>query len=240
MVWDKLTDWIADPHLEKENIDKYREILCQLHGILVIDDFLHEERAHSLRLALEGDIVFEQKYSHFRKRERVSKRVSKEEWLSSCKKERFFTHLEAIGPKLGKELSIQFLNHLFFCKILGSSAFCNYFGRVCGRSLSGLQRINGKILRKEHFLRPHSDNTPGRALCASYYLSIDWKKEYGGELYLYDKGKVESIIDPLFNRLVLFNPSQSSVHGVGPMNLEVSDWPRYNYSFWFRQQDDSE
>ena len=27
MVWDKLTDWIADPHLEMENIDKYREIL---------------------------------------------------------------------------------------------------------------------------------------------------------------------------------------------------------------------
>jgi len=47
------------------------------------------------------------------------------------------------------------------------------------------------------------------------YLNKDWKSEFGGGLELWDNAMAvrEHDIVPLFNRCVIFNTTQSSMHG---------------------------
>lgn len=54
-----------------------------------------------------------------------------------------------------------------------------------------------------------------RRINAIIYLNKDWKKEYGGNLELWDKqmSKCEAQIEPIFNRCVVFNTDHDSNHG---------------------------
>lgn len=47
------------------------------------------------------------------------------------------------------------------------------------------------------------------------YLNKDWKSEYGGQLELWDRGMnaAEEVVDPVFNRCVIFNTDSDSYHG---------------------------
>lgn len=89
-----------------------------------------------------------------------------------------------------------------------------------------------------HFLNPHLDNSHDgeqenyRVLNLLYYVSLDWKAEYGGNLELWDQHVTRPIeIPSLFNRLVLMSTNDKSWHSV---NEVKSDRPRYcisNYYF---------
>jgi Rps23 Pro-64 3,4-dihydroxylase Tpa1-like proline 4-hydroxylase len=89
-----------------------------------------------------------------------------------------------------------------------------------------------------HFLNPHLDNSHDgdqknyRVLNLLYYVSPDWKGEYGGNLELWDEGVKEPVEVPsLFNRLVLMSTNDKSWHSV---NEVKADRPRYcisNYYF---------
>lgn len=53
-----------------------------------------------------------------------------------------------------------------------------------------------------------------RRLNVILYLNKDWKPEYGGELQLWDRDLTRpTIIEPIFNRLVAFEISDTSFHG---------------------------
>lgn len=54
-----------------------------------------------------------------------------------------------------------------------------------------------------------------RRLNVLIYLNKDWQAEYGGNLELWDQSmkNQEDIIEPLFNRSVIFNTDQKSYHG---------------------------
>lgn len=54
-----------------------------------------------------------------------------------------------------------------------------------------------------------------RRLNAIIYLNKDWKKEYGGNLELWDSGMTTCLkqIEPIYNRCVIFNTDQDSNHG---------------------------
>lgn len=60
-----------------------------------------------------------------------------------------------------------------------------------------------------------------RRLNLLWYLNKDWKAEYGGELGLYDTSlKRLVVVEPLFNRAVIFATSDTSYHGhPEPMKL---------------------
>jgi hypothetical protein len=64
-----------------------------------------------------------------------------------------------------------------------------------------------------------------RRLNVLIYLNKDWKKEYGGELEVWDRGmkaKAKSIA-PVFNRCVIFNTDADSYHGhPDPLNTPDS------------------
>ena len=93
-------------------------------------------------------------------------------------------------------------------------------------------------MEKGHFLNPHLDNSHDvdqknyRVLNLLYYVSPDWKAEYGGNLELWDEGVTKPVeIPSLFNRLVLMSTNDKSWHSV---NEILTDQPRYcisNYYF---------
>lgn len=93
-------------------------------------------------------------------------------------------------------------------------------------------------MTKGHFLNPHIDNSHDgdqnnyRVLNLLYYVSPDWKPEYGGNLELWDETVTAPLeIPSLFNRLVLMSTNDRSWHSVNEVR---NDRPRYcisNYYF---------
>ncbi len=105
--------------------------------------------------------------------------------------------------------------------------------RVVGlvQQITGLQALEpdadlyaGGIstMTKGGYLRPHLDNSHDggqgryRVLNLLYYVTPDWRPDYGGSLQLWDEGplKTPRTIDSRFNRLVLMETNRTSWHSV--------------------------
>jgi len=96
------------------------------------------------------------------------------------------------------------------------------------------------MMFKGDFLNPHIDNSHDggrkryRRLNILYYVSPNWKMEYGGNLELWDDKvfKPETVISK-FNRLVVMETNDRSWHSVSPV-IEAENKPRCcvsNYYF---------
>jgi hypothetical protein len=58
-----------------------------------------------------------------------------------------------------------------------------------------------------------------RRLAMLVYLNKDWKTEYGGQLELWNKSgsRCEKVVEPIFNRTILFEVTDQNFHGVRPV-----------------------
>jgi Rps23 Pro-64 3,4-dihydroxylase Tpa1-like proline 4-hydroxylase len=78
------------------------------------------------------------------------------------------------------------------------------------------------VMAKGGYLRPHLDNSHDgrqgryRVLNLLYYVTPQWREEYGGNLQLWDNGPLTTprTIPSLFNRLVLMVTNKTSWHSV--------------------------
>jgi Rps23 Pro-64 3,4-dihydroxylase Tpa1-like proline 4-hydroxylase len=78
------------------------------------------------------------------------------------------------------------------------------------------------LMAEGHFLNPHLDNSHDmeranyRVLNLLYYVTPDWREEYGGNLELWDggPGKPQRTIHSRFNRLVVMQTDERSWHSV--------------------------
>lgn len=78
------------------------------------------------------------------------------------------------------------------------------------------------VMTKGGYLRPHLDNSHDnrrdryRVINLLYYVTPEWREEYGGSLQLWDEGPLKQprTIDSRFNRLVLMATNQTSWHSV--------------------------
>jgi Rps23 Pro-64 3,4-dihydroxylase Tpa1-like proline 4-hydroxylase len=97
------------------------------------------------------------------------------------------------------------------------------------------------------FLNPHIDNSHDgnrqryRRLNLLYYVSPDWKIEYGGNFELWDEERInQKTLTALMNRLVVMETNKTSWHSVSPV---LADMPRCcvsNYYFSSISPDTSE
>lgn len=94
------------------------------------------------------------------------------------------------------------------------------------------------LMQKGHFLNPHIDNSHDkdrkhyRTLNLLYYVTPDWKEEYGGNLELWDESVKKKVTIPsLFNRLVLMETNAHSWHSVSPVLVEKPRTCVSNYYF---------
>lgn len=84
------------------------------------------------------------------------------------------------------------------------------------------------MMGKKQFLNPHLDNSHDkdrnlwRVLNLLYYVTPDWKEEYGGNLELWPNGlkNKQITIHSKFNRLVVMETHDESLHSVSPVVFE--------------------
>lgn len=224
-----LEKWISSENLSSEAMAR---VTAALHDTpektAVVDNFLTPDRFDTLRHLFWDDGAFEQKFQlaggHGK--------VDAETFEAAQDKDRFLTHLQLVGPRKGREMQNSILQDLLFRQFLRGPAL-RYFSACLGASLNRVENINAKILTRTHFLRPHSDRLPGRRICCVLYTSTDWMPELGGRFELYRGGEILRTIDPIANRLVLFQPGSDCLHAVEPFSEAGRDWRRCNYSFWY-------
>lgn len=94
------------------------------------------------------------------------------------------------------------------------------------------------LMTKGNFLNPHIDNSHDskrkyyRRLNLLYYVTPDWKTEYGGHLELWDnKVNKPVVIESFFNRLVIMETNSSSWHSVCPISYDGKRCCVSNYYF---------
>ena len=111
-------------------------------------------------------------------------------------------------------------------KELNSSKFIKYLETLTGinKLLPDTTIEGGGIHQSENggYLNIHADFTVHphkknwrRRVNVLVYLNKNWEESYGGALELWDKSmsKCEVKIEPLFNRIVIFNTDEDSYHG---------------------------
>ncbi len=93
-------------------------------------------------------------------------------------------------------------------------------------------------MERGHFLNPHIDNSHDgeqknyRVLNLLYYISPEWKPEYGGNLELWDERVTQPVeIPSLFNRLVLMATNERSWHSVNEVKTDAVRRCISNYYF---------
>ena len=74
---------------------------------------------------------------------------------------------------------------------------------------------NGGFLNVHADFNFHHKLQSWRRLNVLFYLTPNWKKKWGGKLELWSKNKKKKIteIDPIFNRVVVFNTNSETFHG---------------------------
>ncbi|HUI58484.1 MAG TPA: 2OG-Fe(II) oxygenase [Bryobacteraceae bacterium] len=81
------------------------------------------------------------------------------------------------------------------------------------------------LMAQGHYLNPHLDNSHDRdrqnyrALNLLYYVTPDWRDDYGGHLELWDNGpgQPQRTLHSRFNRLVVMRTDERSWHSVSPV-----------------------
>ena len=115
--------------------------------------------------------------------------------------------------------------------VLSSAGALEYFGQIARQELGALSTINCSAHEHGHYLRTHSDSDGGRRLCAVLYLHPQWEPAFGGSLVFNHGLHLPLRIDPLCNRLVIFEPGAGFTHAVEPVTHP--HWQRWSLSFWF-------
>jgi hypothetical protein len=73
-----------------------------------------------------------------------------------------------------------------------------------------------------------------RRIAMLIYLNKDWKPEYGGQLEIWDQQatRCEKVVEPLFNRTVIFEIGDKNFHGVRPI-VESFGVSRRTFALYF-------
>lgn len=95
------------------------------------------------------------------------------------------------------------------------------------------------LMGKKQFLNPHLDNSHDkdrnlwRVLNLLYYVTPEWKEEYGGNLELWPNGldQKQVTIPSKFNRLAIMETHNNSLHSVSPVAFDGERRCVSNYYF---------
>jgi len=134
---------------------------------------------------------------------------------------------------------------------LNSSKFINYLSKIFSENIhadfglhgAGINIMKGGLGK----LNPHLDNNihPKTKLKRKYnllfFLHKEWKESWGGNLNLYSTnkknknlhGKLKKIIVPKQNRLIIFDTSKNSWHGVGQINKNGKVYRKSIATYYF-------
>jgi Rps23 Pro-64 3,4-dihydroxylase Tpa1-like proline 4-hydroxylase len=182
----------------------------------VIDDFLdttfaeqiHDEvRATALNVDASNDLTQKQK-------------VACTDW-------------DAFGPETGR-LIAWFNSSKFIEPIEEISGIHGLFGDPWLDGGGIHQTARGGFLKMHTDFNWNAKLRADRRINILLYLNRDWREEYGGELVLSRLGgETSARIAPIFNRLVIFNTNDTTLHGhPEPLNFP-EDYPRASIAMYY-------
>jgi Rps23 Pro-64 3,4-dihydroxylase Tpa1-like proline 4-hydroxylase len=205
----------------------------------VIDEFLAPQHLGPLRELVTSEGHFDrnlkvtvkgESVAHLSEAERRG-RVDAELFESIPDKDRFIS--QEIYAASDSEDSKAAKTDRLVRKMMHSAPMHRLLSAMSGHELSATAPINLKRHGPGHFLRRHSDATGGRKLCSVLYLHDEWEPQYGGRFILYAEDGSEIAVDPLPNRLVIFDVTVKNDHAIEELASVPEGWWRSNYSIWF-------
>ncbi|MFZ5704455.1 MAG: 2OG-Fe(II) oxygenase [Pseudomonadota bacterium] len=147
--------------------------------------------------------------------------------------QRFFQHQAYERALPGRELSPGILDLVRFKALLSSAAFLDLALLITGHRPTALQELLIRRMVRGDLARRHDDAIGGRTICALLYFSDGWHQAMGGEFVMHGR-EGDIVIDPLPNRMIIFDVNTGLDHSVRPLSEVAGDWQRFNFSIWFR------
>lgn len=216
-----LSEWFQPHLLSPERVTESRKAFRDNPArFLVLDDVLKGSVVSSIGPFLEHEAPFKPSFGLF-----SDGRVDETSWLAAEEEDRFFRY-EILGegpPKGGPTLDLfEFLN---FREMIQDKRFGDFITDMTGLQL-GQAGQTVHAMREGDFLKPHNDHNEDRVLAFIFYLSIDWKEEYGGSLEICDYSDTIYQVSARANRLVIFDVLAHGQHWVTPVTKEAEGRPR--------------
>lgn len=93
----------------------------------------------------------------------------------------------------------------------------------------------GGYLRRHVDALDHPQHPWQRAVNLILYVNEGWKEEWGGAFEIYRGTELAHLIEPKFNRLVVFCPNDEAWHGVQQVSQDAKQFRRSLATFFWRK-----
>jgi len=118
-------------------------------------------------------------------------------------------------------------------QLFASAATRRFMAEISGQDCAGESDVTASWYRPGEYALPHDDSAidSPRSVAFIWYLTKDWRQEWGGALFWCPTGQY---IRPAFNVLVMFRVMRSNMHLVCPVALGATAKRLTINGFWHR------
>ena len=234
----RLEDWIDRRHLEPAAQAVYLASFASVpYSAIVIDNFLRLEKLAALQRVFATEGKFEVRHYAWKPSETPGEKseieVPADVWRAAPDSQRASVESVLTGAHSAYRLGHGILSHLKFTELLRSPEFMSFLHAVTGIRPATLTGFLTRIMAGGQYIQPHSDFWHIRDLCGVFYTSAGWQPDFGGRFRHRGPGSGIVPVDPLPNRLLLFEPRAECKHDVEPIAEPGANWQRWAFSLWF-------
>ena len=229
-----LRKWIQQSHLSADVVGRYAaQMAASPLRMVTIDDFLVSEKLLAFRDLVARDGRME---PHLR-RYGDEEAVTRSDFETAAPEARFYSDLEYAGPSPGREMASSVLADLMFRRVLASEPALDFVGEIARVALAPHAEVELRAMSHGDVLNWHSDALGSRVVCMVVYLHESWEPRFGGRFLCKLRGEKEAeVVDPIPNRVILFDLRADTVHAVDALAGAPDGWTRMNYTIWFSGQ----
>jgi hypothetical protein len=228
--------WINNEHLEPARQARYAAAFKSAeYRSIAIDNLLRPEKFAALRHFFVTEAEFEEKF-YFKgcvHGKTAEEAVSAETWLAAPEAHRASVEYIFAGLRPDYRMGPGTITNMKFSELLRSHIFMSFLEAVTGIKCMTLTGMMTRILVGGQYIKPHNDFRPDRDLCGVFYLSEEWQPSFGGCFRHRGTGSDNVEVEPLANRLLLFEPRADLQHDVEPITEAGAKWRRCAYTLWF-------
>jgi hypothetical protein len=232
----RLDQWINKEHLETARQASYAAgFAAASYPSVTLDNFLVPDKLAALQKIFTTEGKFDEKFFFWGwVNQRPSEEaVTAEVWHAAPDAHRASVEYIYAGPHPDYRMSPGTITNIKFGELLRSPMFMSFLEEVTGVRPATLTGIMTRIFVGGQYIRPHNDFRPDRDLCGVFYLSTNWDPSYGGCFRHRGTGSDCVPVEPLPNRLLLFDPRADLQHDVEPITKAGAHWQRWAYTLWF-------
>jgi 2-oxoglutarate-Fe(II)-dependent oxygenase superfamily protein len=234
----RLEQWIDQRHLRPAAMASYAAAFASVpYSSVVIDNFLKPEKFAALQRVFSTEGEFAEKnflWGWVNGKTKGSEEVvSSEVWHAAPDEHRASVESMFIGARPDYRTGRGIINQIKFMELLRSADFTNFLESVTGIRPAKLTCMMVRIFVGGQYIRPHGDFDEERDLCGVFYASPEWQPSFGGRFRHHGPGPDIVPIEPLPNRLLLFEPRADCKHDVEAITADPARWQRWAYTIWF-------